>query len=207
VPQSSCHQQQSALVVLEHTRRVFVAGSPAADVPADCRSADDVNVSMVWRSSWGGVDAALNDLDVAIPVWRRYRLVGVWRPIFALSTTIVLYLGVLAAIAQAFGRVYVAECGLFYHGRQQLRAGLHAAKDAFAILVALLKDLVGVHDVFACYPRKRRARYRSRLHNVALLSRRTVYALRGYWLAITFDDFAHANIVGQNLASDKTVVR
>lgn len=42
---------------------------------------------------------------VAILAWRRFRLVGVWRPTFALSTTIVLYVSVLAAIAQAFRHV------------------------------------------------------------------------------------------------------
>jgi hypothetical protein len=42
---------------------------------------------------------------VAILAWRKFRLVGAWRSIFALSTTIVLYLSVLAAIAQAFRHV------------------------------------------------------------------------------------------------------
>jgi len=42
---------------------------------------------------------------VAILAWRKYDFVGLWRSIFALSTTIVLYLCVLAAIGQVFRHV------------------------------------------------------------------------------------------------------
>ncbi len=42
---------------------------------------------------------------VSILAWRKFRLVGAWRSIFAVSTTIVLYLSVVAAIAQAFRHV------------------------------------------------------------------------------------------------------
>jgi hypothetical protein len=37
-----------------------------------------------------------------ILAWRKYRLAGAWRAIFALSTTAVLYLNVAAAITQVF---------------------------------------------------------------------------------------------------------
>lgn len=42
---------------------------------------------------------------VPILAWRRFHLVGVWRPVFALSATLVLYLSVLGAISQAFSHV------------------------------------------------------------------------------------------------------
>jgi hypothetical protein len=42
---------------------------------------------------------------VAILAWRKYDFIGLWRSIFALSTTIVLYLCVLAAIGQVFRHV------------------------------------------------------------------------------------------------------
>lgn len=42
---------------------------------------------------------------VAILAWRKYNLAGIWRSIFALATTIVLYLSVLAAIGQVFKHV------------------------------------------------------------------------------------------------------
>ena len=37
---------------------------------------------------------------VAILAWKRFHLVGAWYPIFALSTTVILYFSVLVAIAQ-----------------------------------------------------------------------------------------------------------
>ena len=40
-----------------------------------------------------------------ILAWRKYRLAGVWRSIFALTTTVVLYLNVAVAITQVFKHI------------------------------------------------------------------------------------------------------
>jgi hypothetical protein len=40
---------------------------------------------------------------LAILAWKKFRLVGIWYSIFALSITVILYLSVVVAIAQAFG--------------------------------------------------------------------------------------------------------
>jgi hypothetical protein len=42
-----------------------------------------------------------------ILAWRRYRLAGVWRSIFAVTTTLVLYLNVAVAVSQVFRYVAV----------------------------------------------------------------------------------------------------
>lgn len=61
--------------------------------------------------------------------------------------------------------------------------------------------------MLTCYASNRCARREGRLHNAVLLLYRTMDALRRNGLAITFDDFAHSVIVGQNHTSGKTVVR
>jgi len=82
-----------------------------------------------------------------------------------------------------------------------------STKNPLAILVAPLKHLVGVHAVFPCDAGNRCARRKGRLDNTALFFRRTVDALRRFWLAHTLDDFAHSVIVGPGEAPVQTVVR
>jgi len=42
---------------------------------------------------------------VAVWAWHKFHLTGVWRSIFALSTTLVLYLNIVVAITQVFKRI------------------------------------------------------------------------------------------------------
>jgi hypothetical protein len=42
---------------------------------------------------------------VAVWAWHKFHLTGVWRSIFALSTTLVLYLNIVVAITQAFKQI------------------------------------------------------------------------------------------------------
>jgi hypothetical protein len=42
---------------------------------------------------------------VAVWAWYKFHLTGVWRSIFALSTTLVLYLNIVVAITQAFKQI------------------------------------------------------------------------------------------------------
>jgi hypothetical protein len=84
-----------------------------------------------------------------------------------------------------------------------------ADKNALAIFVAPLKDLVGVHTALARHASNRCARRKGGLHNTVLLLCRTIYAyaLPNCRLGTCFDGIAHSDIVGPKPASGKTAVR
>ncbi len=82
---------------------------------------------------------------VAILAWRRFDLVGVWRSIFIMSITIVLYLNVLAAVAQVFNHVSLINALILAQFKSPVFA-LH-------VIVILLFVVLGITAARRCNSR------------------------------------------------------
>jgi hypothetical protein len=65
---------------------------------------------------------------IAILAWRKYHLAGIWQPVFALSTAIVLYLNVLVAVTQILSHTQLPD------GPAQLRPAFLVTQIFIAIL-------------------------------------------------------------------------
>lgn len=73
---------------------------------------------------------------VAILAWRKYNFAGIWRSIFVLSTTIVLYLSVLAVIGQVFRRVTLFNAPILEQFKSPIFV-IHAAITLFFVVLGV----------------------------------------------------------------------
>ncbi len=91
-------------------------------------------------------------------------------------------------------------------GKSSVRDWLAAQPTPFAVLVAPLEDLVGVHSVFTRYTRDRCARHQCRFHDPPLLLRRAIHSLRPATIHTNSNRLAHKAIVSHACAYVYTAI-